>query len=119
MKILNNDGVFHNVHTFSTKNKPLNLPQPESRKKLAIAFSTAERIGVRCDVHGWMSAWIIAVDHPYYAVTDAEGRFTIIGVPPGTYTLNCWQELLGEQTAQVTVVEGAQVELDFTYRPRE
>ena len=51
------------------------------------------------NVHGWMSGWIIAVAHPYYAVNDAEGRSTLEDIPPGTYKVECWQKLLGEQSA--------------------
>ncbi len=47
-------------------------------------FDMPERIPVRCDVHGWMSSWVVVVDHPYHAVTDEDGRFEISGIPPGT-----------------------------------
>ena len=59
------------------------------------------------------------VDHPYYAVTDAEGMFTIRDIPPGTYSVTCWQESLGEQTAQVTIATGARTVHDFIYRVAE
>jgi hypothetical protein len=115
LQILNSDGIMHNIHSFSTKNTPVNLPQPKFKKKLEKAFATAENISVKCDVHGWMSAWIMVVDHPYHAVTDANGKFTITEVPPGTYTVEFWQEALGKQTAQVTVAVGAAATLDFKY----
>jgi hypothetical protein len=55
------------------------------------------------------------VDHPYHAVTDANGKFTIPDILPGTYTVYCWQELLGEQAAQVTVTEGSLANINFKY----
>lgn len=119
LRVLNNDGILHNIHTYSLKNSPMNLPQSKFKKKLEIAFAMPEKVQARCDVHGWMSAWLIVVDHPYYAVTDKEGKFTLSDVPPGTYTINCWQELLGEQTAPVTVAPGAQVRLDFKYNGKD
>lgn len=81
MQILNNDGTHHNVHTFCTKNPLVNLLHPQSKKKLMMRFAAPERVSVRCDIHGWMHSWIIAVDHPYHAVTNTEGEFTTIGVP--------------------------------------
>ena len=115
LKIINSDGIMHNIHSFSTKNTPVNLPQPKFKKELQKAFTTAENISVKCDVHGWMSAWIMVVDHPYHAVTDATGKFTITDVPPGTYTVEFWQEALGKQTAQVTIAAGAAATVDFKY----
>ncbi len=106
IQILNNDGILHNIHTFSAKNPPLNLAQPAFKKKMEIAFGIPEAIPVKCDVHGWMGAWIFVVDHPYYAATDDEGRFVLTDIPPGTYTVHCWQEILGEQTAEVTIGAG-------------
>ena len=110
IQILNSDGVLHNIHSFSAKNPPINLAQPAFKKKMEISFSTPEAIAVKCDVHGWMSAWIFVVGHPYYALTDDEGRFVLTDIPAGTYTVHCWQEILGEQTAQVTVGAGETVQ---------
>lgn len=115
VQILNNDGILHNIHTFSKKNRPVNLAQPKFKKQLEIVFTAPEKISVKCDMHGWMSAWIVVVDHPYYAITDADGRFRLDGIPAGTYTVTSWHELLGEQIAQVTVEAGAAVSLEFKY----
>lgn len=115
IKILNNDSLLHNIHTFSKINRPMNLAQPKDKKEMEIAFKKPERIPVKCDIHGWMSAWIVTVDHPFHAVSDADGKFTISGLLPGTYTVSCWQELLGEQTAQATVSPNGTVLLDFKY----
>jgi hypothetical protein len=54
-----------------------------------------------------MQGWIVVVDHPYYAVTDADGRFTLADVPPGDYQLDVWHETLGEVTKPVSVAAGA------------
>lgn len=115
LQILNADGILHNFHTFTKKNRPLNLSQPEFLKKMEVAFKYPEFIPARCDVHGWMSGWIVAVDQPYYAVTDIDGNFSLDDVPPGVYVLNCWQERLGEQTAPVTVEPGSAISSTFTF----
>jgi hypothetical protein len=73
-------------------------------------------IKVRCDVRSWMSAWWISQDHPYYALTDDHGAFTLADVPPGNYTLEAWHETLGKTTAAVTVAANAvaRVTLEMT-----
>ncbi|MDZ7363597.1 MAG: carboxypeptidase regulatory-like domain-containing protein [candidate division KSB1 bacterium] len=115
VKILNSDGILHNIHTYSKKNPPKNVAQPKFKKELTEMFAHPEAVAVKCDVHGWMSAWIIAVDHPYYAVTDANGKFTIADVPAGTYTVEFWQEKLGMQNKQVTVAASGTTTVDFVY----
>jgi hypothetical protein len=115
LEVLNDDGILHNLHTFSKKNRPVNMSQPKFRKKMEISFKHPEFIHVRCDIHGWMSGWIIAVDQPYYAITDSDGNFSLSDVPPGTYTMNCWQEKLGEKTEQVTIAPGGSVSSTFAF----
>ncbi|NKB67594.1 MAG: hypothetical protein GKR89_11065 [Candidatus Latescibacteria bacterium] len=117
VRILNSDDVFHNIHTYSTDNRPVNIAHPHTEGPLELTLDTPERVSVRCDIHGWMSSWIVAVDHPYHVVTDPGGGFVLADIPPGTYTLQCWQELLGELTAQVTVGRGDHLEFDFSYPP--
>jgi plastocyanin len=57
-------------------------------------FTTPGEYPVRCDLHPWMSAWAVVMKHPYYAVTDSDGRFSL-SVPPGHYKLRIWHEVLG------------------------
>ena len=57
----------------------------------------------KCDVHGWMNAYVGVVDHPYFAVTDKGGKFELKDLPPGTYTIEAWHEKLGTQTQSVTL----------------
>ena len=75
-------------------------------------------VEVGCDVHAWMKAWIGVVDHPYFAITGADGTWSMSDVPPGTYTLEVWHETLGRQEIEVTVGEQEAVVVeDFIYRP--
>ncbi len=101
--ILNSDPIMHNVHTLTFENRPVNRSQPAGLKKIEVEFPVPEKVKVRCDVHNWMNAWIIAVDHPYHVVTGADGGFVIEDVPPGTYTLEVWHESLGLTSETVTV----------------
>jgi plastocyanin len=113
--ILNSDGVLHNIHTYSEKNKPMNVAQPGFKKRMTQSFGEPETIRVACDVHNWMGGYIVVAGHPYYAVTDASGNFELTDVPAGTYTVEYWQEKLGKQTAQVTVTAGAAAEANLEY----
>ena len=72
---------------------------------------------VKCDVHGWMQAYIRVDDHPYHAVTDARGKFRIEGIPPGTYTLELWHERLGPMEQEVTIPETGHTSIDIEYSP--
>lgn len=104
IEILNSDATYHNVHAMPAKNGEFNLGMPQQGMKITETF-TAPEIGVplKCDVHGWMAAFAGIVDHPYFAVTDASGRFALPNLPPGTYTLEVWHEKLGTRSAQVTI----------------
>ncbi len=114
LEILNNDGILHNIHTYSEANPAFNQAQPKFKKKLKKQFDTAEYIKVTCDAHNWMIGWIVVMDHPYYVVTDATGSFTMENVPPGTYQVKIWHETLGETVQEVTVDAGASANLTAT-----
>jgi hypothetical protein len=79
---------------------------------------TAPEVMVRfkCDVHPWMSAYVGVLDHPFYAVSAADGAFEIKNVPAGSYTIEAWHEAAGVQTQQVTVTEDGSVTADFTFK---
>jgi plastocyanin len=113
VKINNDDGILHNIHTYSTKNAPINMAQPKFKKTIEAKFDQPEVIKVTCDAHGWMSGWFISEDNPYYAKTDANGDFKLTDVPPGEYELKVWQEKLGEKTQKVTVTPGGDTKVNF------
>lgn len=115
LNILNSDGILHNIHTFSKLNKSVNKAQPKFKKRISVKFTKAEFIKLRCDVHAWMLAWIVAAANPYYVTTDDAGNYTLTGVPAGTYTLKFWHETLGEQSTEVTVVAGGSVKADAKF----
>lgn len=101
--IINDDPMTHNIHTFSIENAAINKAQPKTLRKISIAMEVSETFRVQCDIHKFMTGWFVVADHPYYVLTDAEGRFTLKDVPPGTYKLQIWHETLGVQTKEVTV----------------
>jgi len=103
-KILNSDGVLHNIHTLPKVNSSYNKGMPPTMKEATTTFNKPEPVfPVKCDVHPWMQAWVAVFTHPFYSVTSTDGKFTISGLDPGTYEITAWHEKLGTQTASVTV----------------
>lgn len=113
--IKNSDGILHNINTQPSVNQGFNVSQPVAMETTK-TFSSAEvMIPVKCDVHGWMHAYIGVQDHPYMAVSGADGTFTLENLPPGTYTIEAWHELYGTQTQTVTVAAQGTGEVTFDY----
>jgi hypothetical protein len=103
-KILNSDGVLHNVHSLPKVNPSFNKPMPPTLKETTTSFAKPEPVfQIKCDVHPWMSAYMGVFTHPFFAATKADGKFTISGLDPGTYEITAWHERLGVQTASITV----------------
>jgi plastocyanin len=113
VEILNPDGILHNVHSYSKVNSPFNMAQPKFKKTLEVKIDKPETIEIKCDVHGWMHGWLVATETPYVAVTDDSGNFKLTEVPPGTYTVELWQEKLGKSTQKVTVKAKEDAKVNF------
>lgn len=101
----NTDVFAHNVHTLPKNTKHENVVQkPGQRDEFAFNAEVMVRIG--CDYHPHMRAFVGAVPHPHFAVTDADGAWTLPALPPGAYTIGAWHEVYGEREQQVTVEKG-------------
>ena len=80
---------------------------PQQHQRLTRVFRKPEvMVQARCDIHPWMSSWIGVVEHPFFAVTDDQGAFSISGLPPGTFDIAVWHEQLGTAHGSVTVEPG-------------
>lgn len=112
LTLTNEDPTMHNVHLFlhteGRRRTLINVGLPGNTPSVnaSRAVRRAGRIEVPCDAHDWMSGWILLFEHPYFAVTDPEGNFTLGEVPPGGYTLKVWHEALGELSREVVVEQG-------------
>jgi hypothetical protein len=117
LKIKSSDPTSHNAHYI-----PTNFP--ENEENIAMVgigtkerkFPGPDRVKFKCDVHPWMNAWLHVSTHPFFAVTGADGTYTIKNVPAGTHKLVVKQEKLGDQTATITVEAGKTTNQDFTYK---
>jgi plastocyanin len=119
LKARNSDGFLHNVHGLAKDNGEFNFPQQTKGQENKIdATKAVETYKIKCDVHPWMSAWVVVLDHPYSAVTGDDGKFTIKGLKDGKYTLVAWQEKLGIQEAQIEVKNG-EATADFKFEPKK
>jgi plastocyanin len=112
--IKNSDGILHNIHTYSTKNPAFNMAQPKFQKVIQKTFAEPEIIQATCDVHAWMTAWIVVQEHAYYALTDETGAARLTDVPAGEYDLKIWHETLGEQSTKVSVKAGEETSAPIT-----
>jgi plastocyanin len=114
----NSDSTMHNIHTMPTVvgNETVDISQGPKGAPQTKQFRQPEvMIPVRCNNHPWMNAFINVSSTPFFAVTGADGKFEIRGLPAGTYTLAAVHEKMGEQTMTVTVAPKQTATADFTY----
>ncbi len=112
----NHDQIHHHVYSFS-RTKVFELPLYKGEDAPPVLFDKAGVVKIGCNIHDWMSAIILVLPTPYYAMTDETGRFVLPGLPPGTYSLACWHELSKgklEDTARRVEVGGNRTEINFT-----
>jgi len=100
-EIVNSDPTLHNIHAFGKQE--FNVGMPLQGQRLTKKFKKEELVQVKCDVHPWMEAHIGVSEHPFFAVSDASGAFTIADVPAGKYTVEGTHPKLGTASAEVEV----------------
>ena len=111
----NSDRTYHNVFSLS-KPRRFDLGRYGSGRSKSVRFDHPGVVRVFCDIHSHMSAFILVFAHRFFAVTDAEGRYRIDGVPPGTYTLVAWNDGRERESRTVQVGDGEASEVDFVVR---
>ena len=121
-KIRNSDPLLHNVHALPkvTGNKEFNIGQPVKGMTKVASFDKREvLVKFKCDVHPWMFAYVGVMDHPFFAVTDKDGKFKLPGdIPAGTYALVAYHLKGGEQEQEITIGAGDKKEVTFTMVPK-
>jgi plastocyanin len=115
LDILNSDPTLHNVHAVAASAGGFNAAMPLRGQKITKRFSAPELfVRMKCDVHPWMEAHAAVFDHPFFAITGADGRFSIAGLPAGTYTVGVAHPVLGTVDQTVELAEGGKAALKFT-----
>ena len=116
--IRNSDPTLHNVHAMPAINKEFNMGQPFQGMELEHTFDKSEvMVRFKCDVHPWMASYMGVLDHPFFGVSGADGGYSIGSLPAGEYVIEAWHEELGTQTQNVSVADGATVEVSFDFSP--
>ena len=116
LQVKNGDPLLHNVRSDPEINQPFNQGQPVQGMTYTHTFTTREvMVPIKCDVHGWMRAYVGALEHPYFAVTGGDGSYELPDLPPGTYTIAAWHERLGAKEQQVTLGAKDTMDVDFTF----
>jgi plastocyanin len=119
LQVSNSDPVTHNIHPMAQVNREWNHSQGAGDPPINRKFLKPEiMIPVKCNIHSWMHAYIGVVDNPYFAVSNADGTYTIANLPPGTYTIGVWQESLGAQEQQVTITPHSNTQANFTLKEK-
>ncbi len=117
LEIMNSDPTLHNIHAIPKLNAEFNNGQPIQGMKMERTFTAREvMVPFKCDVHGWMNAYVAVLDHPYFQVTGPDGKFDLKSLPPGTYTVEAWHEKLGASTQSVTIGDKETKEITFTFK---
>jgi plastocyanin len=111
----NSDRIYHNVFSLS-KTASFDLGRYPMGHSKSVRFDKPGIVRVFCEIHSHMSAFILVFSHPFFAMTDGDGRYRIDNVPPGNYSVIAWNEGAASDPAPVAVASGANAELDVTLR---
>jgi hypothetical protein len=118
--VINDDPLLHNVHALAFANREFNFGQSTKGLEERRTFSVPEvMVKVKCDVHPWMTAWVGVLEHPYFAVTNAEGAYALPGLPAGFYTVEAWHEAYRSVARLVELQPGAGAVVNFQLDDRK
>lgn len=117
--IKNTDPATHNVHSHAERNEAFNQSQPAGGADVERAMEKPElMIPFTCDIHPWMKAFVSVRDHPFFAVTEEDGAFSLQGVPPGDYVIEALHEKYGKKHGNLTLSSAATAEITIVFTSR-
>ncbi len=112
----NSDGTTHSVRAVANDLTVFHVIQAPGAKDVAKDPLASDVVRIGCDLHPWMTAFVVVSEHPFFAVTADDGTFEINDVPAGNYGLEAWNDRLGTVRSEVTVEDGKAVESKFTFK---
>jgi len=116
VQIKNSDQTLHNIHGYKGASTLFNQAEIPGQPPMMKQFNDADQIvKLKCDVHPWMTGYVLVSSHPFFAITSDDGSFKISGLPPGNYTVEAWHERYGAKTADVTVAADKPAEAAFQF----
>jgi plastocyanin len=116
LKIVNSDQTDHNIHPLPRVNREFDDSQVAGQGPITRNFKRPETMfPVKCNLHSWMRAHIAVLAHPFFAVSDSNGEFTIKGLPPGEYEIEAWHERYGAKTVKIKVAEKTDAKANFSF----
>jgi len=118
LKVANEDQTSHNIHPLAKANHEWNKSQPPGTPPFSEKFSQPEFIPVKCNVHPWMHSTFAVLKNSHYAVSGADGSFSLPNLPPGKYTVSAWHESYGEQTQEVTISGSETKTVNFVFKAK-
>jgi hypothetical protein len=116
LQVKNSDPILHNVHAYAGQggSTVLNLAMPKQDMVIGKKLKKAGGVTLKCDVHDFMRGAFFVAANPYFAVTGADGTYSITDVPPGTYAIATFHEVAQPREGNVTVAPGGTA----TFSPR-
>ncbi len=94
LALKNEDTIAHNTAAGLKRNLPFNVVTPSgSTDERSVRKAERKPVKISCSIHAWMTGWLLVQEHPYMAVTDADGRFKIKNLPAGEWTFQVWHEI--------------------------
>lgn len=117
LEVHNKDPITHNINVRAHDNRSWNRSEVPGTPPFSETFDHPElEIPVTCNIHPWMRAYLFVFDNPYYDVTTKNGEFELRGLPPGTYTIEAWQEYCGTEDLSVTLGPKETKATSFVFR---
>lgn len=114
--VMNADAILHNVHAFDGDKTLFNQAYPPKTSPVRRTAPKGVKVMTfKCDIHPWMLGYVLIVNHPFFSVSNDEGKFEISGLPAGDYELEAWHEKLGTQTVSFTVESEKTTRVDLTF----
>ena len=116
LEIYNDDQTSHNIHPLAKENPEWNKSQPPGAPPIQAKYEKPEFIAVKCNIHPWMHGYFAVMNTSHVAVTGADGKFSLEGLPPGKYTITAWQEKFGTMSQEVTVTAAGATPVNFVFK---